>query len=379
MAKFKFLQFGAVMSLFTAPVVVASCSKEEKTIKLIVNKPWYGTEKHEFFNKIAEIYNSKDENKQKIKIEVNYSNDNNNLANNVIKGTSDIAVITTSLFNAGDNPNLLLPLIQTTTRAFNFDKHISYYENGTENGPLRTIANKAYRLFSEKPYAEWTNSEYQWNGSIYQKFYAELNDRVSYYRGLVMLQGNEEEINQITEAWNNKDWNTFRNFGIVTGDNTSGSKYLLQEALFKKHFNKPNNLFISFANDKINHSEKYMTGKPRDIGQGALQNFHIVFDELGSFGYTNNTKGGKLLNYYKPSKPDAKISFLTTTGPLNYSIFAASKLLPKDIAEAFSKALIEAWEQGEDDYGPTVGFNGYKLITNAKNQVIDPFTKVMGS
>jgi len=68
----------------------------------------------------------------------------------------------------------------------------------------------------------------------------------------------------------------------MTGKENSASKYLLQEQLFKKHFNLPNNEFTSFALDRQKNPNKYKIDKAKNLSKGENKNYHIVFDELGS-------------------------------------------------------------------------------------------------
>ncbi|WP_369085751.1 ABC transporter thiamine pyrophosphate-binding lipoprotein p37/Cypl [Metamycoplasma spumans] len=379
MSKFRHLTVATVFLATSAGLVAASCShKSEQTITFSVNKPWYGENKTGFFEKIEDNYNKNEQNNTKIKITTEFIGENNDLATSLLKGKSDVAILTSTLFNLGDNPKKITPIIQTMTKQFVFDKQASFYENGSENDPLRLVADQAYALFAEKPYKQWTNESYGWNGSIYTKFYEKGEAFTDYYRGLIMIQGTDEELNNITKAWNDKDWNAFRNFGIVTGSKDSGSKYHVQEALFKKHFNKEGNKFESFELDKLANSNKYIEGKARDIGRGALAKYHIVFDELGSFAYTKNNKKGKVIDYYTPENAEAKIKFLTATDPIKYNVFATSKYLDKNIANGLAKSIYETWKEGQDDYGQTVGFFAYKIINDPQKEVIDPYHKTFG-
>lgn len=191
-----------------------------------------------------------------------------------------------------------------------------------------------------------------------------------------MMWGNKSTIERIKKAWVEKDWNTFRNFGIMTGKENSASKYLLQEQLFKKHFNLPNNKFTSFALDRQKNPNKYKTDKAKNLSKGENKNYHIVFDELGSFAYTNNKKNNKQLNYYSCENPEDKIEFLTVTDPIKYNVLATSNSLNEKKRELLAKAIYNIWKNGYDDYGKTVGFNGYKIIKNYYKEVIEPYKRV---
>lgn len=64
-------------------------------------------------------------------------------------------------------------------------------------------------------------------------FMMRIKKLVDFYRGCVIIWGDEQTLKGIKDAWNNKDWNAFRNYGIMFGKETSASKYKLQEALLK--------------------------------------------------------------------------------------------------------------------------------------------------
>ncbi|TPE57192.1 alkylphosphonate ABC transporter substrate-binidng protein [[Mycoplasma] falconis] len=375
-----FLTLTSLIPVSFLPVII-SCQQNEKEITFAVNKPWYGDTKADFFNKVIENFNSSiDNDKDKLELKkVNYLLENIDTANNLIKGASNIATLTSLMFN--QNSSNLVPIVQTMTKAFKFDKDINvYYKNGLQEDGLRKIANKVQEMFDIKPYIEWNNEQMQWNGSIYQYFYDENNELVDFYRGIIMLQGNQETIDQIKKAWDEKDWNTFRNFGIVIGKQDSASKYILPELLFKKHFNLANNKFNGFKLDQIENSSKYITGKPRDIGRGALSKFHIVFDDLGSFAYTKNYRkqGDQIIinNYYTPEDKDAKIHFLTATEPMKYNVFATLKSFNQNSRIKLANSIVNVWRNGQDDYGYRVGFNGYKVIQNPDEEVIKPYLKL---
>lgn len=366
--------------LLSAPLIAASCnqnddSNKKTVLKFAVNAPWFGNNNHNFFKEIIKEFEKQTE--RKTESEVKYISENNDLVSLIKKGTSNIAVLTTPLFvlqSKNIKNNNMVPIIQTMTRAFKFEKNYDdRYSDGSENDKLRKIAKKLQDLFDAKPYAEWTNEEYQWDGNIYKYFYGAEDELVEHYRGLVMIQGTKEEREAIKNAWNSKDWNAFRNFGIITGKQTSGSKYILQEALFKKHFNLEDNKFISFAEDKLHNSDKYTEDKAKNIAKGALKKYHIVFDELASFAYTNNKKGA----YYTPEDANVKIEFLTATDPLKYNVIVVDKNAFSRIEiNTLKNIIINIWRDRKDDYGPTVGFNGYKIIEDPEAEVISSYNSI---
>ncbi|MBN0970583.1 ABC transporter thiamine pyrophosphate-binding lipoprotein p37/Cypl [Mycoplasma phocoeninasale] len=365
--------------IVTAPIAVFSTAliSCQKDIRFSVNKPWFGEEKSDFFNKVVEEYNK--ENKSSNSVSVKFEPNNADIIENIKKGSQNIGIVTSTLFNDDkSNKDFMTPIIQTLTRAQKFDLNNfdAKYSNGGQEDSLVKIANEAYKSFAEKPYKDWEDDEYGWNGNIYEKFYGTKEQLSEYYRGLVMIQGTDDEIKEIRAAWDSKDWNKFRNFGIGHGKRNSGSKWFLQEALFKKHFNLENNKFVSFAQDLINNQDKYIEMRSRDIARGANTKYHIVFDELGSFAYTYNSdkKTNKVHDYYTPEKSDVKIEFLTVTEALKYNIFVVdNKTFSIDQQKIMANAILNVWKQGKDNYGPTVGFNGYKIIVDFQKEVIEPF------
>ncbi|AZZ65463.2 alkylphosphonate ABC transporter substrate-binidng protein [Metamycoplasma phocicerebrale] len=363
--------FLSSLCAFGLPLAAISCNNK-KGLFFGLNSPWYGKKNEDFFIKVFEQYKEKTNNKN-LEYKTTFVAENNDTVSLLKKGTVNIATITTPLLIKQKSENII-PIIQTLTRAFKFDLNASdLYSNGLENDKLRKIAKNVQELFDKKPYKDWSDEEYKWNGHIYETFYANKDTLVDYYRGIIMIQGNEEQLKQIKKAWEEKDWNTFRNFGIVLGKATSGSKYILPEALFKKHFNLENNKFTSFAIDSLKNSKKYLIEKAKNIGKGSLKNYHIVFDEMGSFAYTNNKNG----NYYTLEDPNSKIEFLTATEPLKYNVIAVNKDTFSDEQIKILKEIIfSLWKEGKDNYGPRVGFNGYKIINDIKTEVIDPYNNL---
>lgn len=358
-----------VSLLSTSPILMISCDIKKDVdllhFKMIVNKPWNGSKNDEYFNQL--IKDIKQNNKNlKFDFNVSYILDNVDIASAIKAKKANMAFITSTLLKNSLLKNDVIPLIQTKTRAFYFDKLDEKYVDGSGNDPLRKIAKIANDLFNKKPYKSWTDNEYQWNGKIYEKFYDKEGVNVNYQRGSIMIFGTDSEIKSIKKAWENKDWNAFRNFGIVIGKKSSGTKYIAQEDLFKKHFNLANNKFSSFANDQINNVNKYITEKPRNIGKGALSKYHIVFDEFASFAYTHNWNKSKSINYnfYCPDG-NKKIELLTVTDPIKFNVLVVDKSIPKSAYLAFANSIINLAKEKKDTYGPNIGFNEYELINES--------------
>ena len=373
----KILLISNTLVSITIPLASISCAKT--TFNINVNKPWNTNEPNfNFFNEIIEQYNklALEQGLKKIeKYKINYRGKNNDLSQDIIKGSADLATITSGLFNK--NADELTPLVQTLTKAFNFDLEESFYKDGSENDSLRKIAKATQNLFEKKSFKDWDHTEYNWDGSKFNYFYSDK--LINFYRGSVLAWGDKDTIQNIKKAWDEKDWNKFRNYGILMGKETSASKYQLQEILFKKHFNLPNNKFTSFALDKAKNYEKYKIDNAKNLSKGENKNYHIVFDGLAAFAYTNNFKTGKKLDYYRCENPNHKIEFLTATDPLRYNVFATSKHLPKKQRDLLSKSIFEVWKNKKDDYGENVGFNGYEIIKDPYKEVILPYKRVFGN
>ncbi|VEU78575.1 High affinity transport system protein p37 precursor [Metamycoplasma arthritidis] len=364
-----------------APTIAISCSTTNISFAVVV--PWDKNLDKSFFDEIIKEYNRLNKlsnaNAKEVGNEVAFVESGNDLANNLVKGASNVAILTPTVFYNNKDRDSVVPFIQTLTKAFNFEKENSYYKNGKENeDDLRKLAATAQKAFEAKKYLEWDDQSYGWDGTKYTRFY-DLNKTIEYYRGVVMIWGNEDTKTKIKKAWDEKDWNTFRNFGIVTGKKTSASKYKLQEALFKKHFTKKGNEFTSFGEDMLKNADKYQQGDGHNISKGSLSKYHIVFDEFGAFAYKHNSYKGKKLDYYSTNNEDEKIEFLTTTEAMKYNMYVAKKSLDQKTIDLLAKAIINVHKNGKDNYGPRIGFNGYKQIKDIKQEVIDPFEKLFNN
>lgn len=353
------------------PIFAISC-KQDLTFSVEYNND----KSEKFFNDVLTKYNEiiasnpNLKNLQKYrKINANYRSSGFNLAEDIVKGTSVLGLL--RIANYIEKKDNLKAILQSYTTAFNFDEEYNKnYSDGSQSDDLIKIAQTAFEKFNNEKYINWTDEKYGWDGSKYKVFY-NTNKLVDFYRGNVMIWGSDQEIAQIKKAWFEKDWETFRNFGIMTGSENSASKYLLQQSLFKKHFGKK---FITFAQDKLNNKDKYIIGNPKDIGKGSNIKYHIVFDELGAFAYTHNTKKGKKNDFYNPI--NGKIEFLTATEAAKYNVWAVNKNLNNETTDALANAILDVWKNNQDEYGPQIGINGYKKITDIENEVIKPYERL---
>lgn len=360
-----FLRKKITLTLFSAASILSllslssSCDKKisnAEVMNISLISPWMEDEdkpekiRLELENKLQEIIG------EKVKIKVTYASDDY-LVNlqNISKGVIDLTFISHSSYENYINQdktkaNKIKPLIQTLTKSFKYDNEKFSYVDGTKNDKIITNAKLQSNLFNQEKYSEWN---YPWNGSIYELFY---DDKlVDFQRGIIWISGTDEVRNEIVNAWNNKDWNKFRSFGIVHGSADSGSKYLLPEKLLKQHFNLKNNSFVSLAYEITNYSNYFLNGKTKDMLKN--NSFHICFDNEGSYSWTKNTIDN--ISKYTPMENE-KMEILALTDPLQYNIAVVNnKKVNEEIQEIITNAFIQLYSSNNDNWGPTVGFYGY--------------------
>lgn len=348
-----------ILTSLTFLSLSSSCNKNRGSndvINISLISPWMEDE-----NKPEQIRKSFESKLQaiignKVKIKVSYSSDDY-LVNlqNINKGVVDLAFVSHSSFENyisenQDKSNRIKPIIQTLTKSFKYDTDNFIYVDGTENDKIISNAKLQSELFNKKRYSEW---DYPWNGSVYEYFY---DDKlVDFQRGIIWISGTDEVRQKIIKAWNEKDWKTFRSFGIVHGSADSGSKYLLPEKLLKKHFNKNDNAFSSLASEITNYSNYFINGKTKDMLKN--NHFHICFDNEGSYSWTQNTKDN--INKYTPLNKE-KMEILALTDPLQYNIGVVNtNKVNSEIQNLIVSSLIQLYTSNQDDWGKTVGFYGY--------------------
>ncbi|MDE5774898.1 MAG: hypothetical protein K2H51_01045, partial [Malacoplasma sp.] len=303
-------------------------------------------------------------------------------------GVADFAFLTSKIITQDNFYQQVNSKIQTLTTAFTFDKNISdEYVNGkfddtnqTDNDPLRTIANEmqkaSFGLNYEYSFSTWKDEgpaappQYGWNGIRYNAFY-DVNSLISGYRGMIFLSGTEDKINQAINAWNNQDWESFRNLGIVVGEETSAGTYLLQEQLIKKHFNKDNNWTL--AQDRKDNQEKYDLDS-YGSSKTANPNYTIYFADEGSFAWTHND--GKSTDF--STEENGKIKILTSTNPAIYDVGVFSKNVNQKVADLLSESIVYLYETNNNLYGEGWGYNGYQLIKDVEKEVITPMKLGLG-
>lgn len=344
----------------------ASCNQKEKPdITIALQDSSYGEDTQNTKIKLEKLFNSKLKSKNiNVKILIN---DETNV-DSIIKGTEyGFGFVTAGqLSNYLEKANLdFVPEIQTLTNAFYADKNGVEYTNGTNQDPLRMTADKENQKFSELPVNNW--NEENWNGSIWVNQYDQIDNsktefnKVPYQRGAIWIYGNDDLRNQIINAWNNKDWNTFKNFGLIIGENDSSSKYLLPQNLFRKHFNKPGNEFTSFVS--IKDDPKIVTAASPIKAVEKRNDYKIIFDNQGSYAYT---KKSKLIERYN-SKNGESLQLFMLTNPTPYNIGIFNSNVPKNIRDAITDVFTSLSNE-ENSWGDALGFNGYEKINNFDTQ-----------
>lgn len=308
------------------------------------------------FNRLQQL-DAKYKAKPTVKINFTMGSSDEVIVQNVASNKSDFGISSISAINQG-NHQKYHPVLQTTTNAFTFDKKWSNYQNGTNDDPLVQVANATNVTLATNPYQ---NQKDTFNGSIYPIYY-DFNKQVDFYRGAIYIAGDKSTLNDIHKAWDQKDWNTFRNFGIVTGASDSGGQFLLEEKLLQKHFNSDNKkVFSTISQDRLEHPSKWIENSnqsARDLQNNLYQDFHIAFDDEGSFGYTKNNDS----NYYNPT--NKKLKILTVTEPLKYDIGIFRTNFNSDQAKLLAQAWINLSSAKTDTYGPSIGYNGYQMLAS---------------
>ncbi|WP_322935617.1 hypothetical protein RRG37_01170 [Mycoplasmopsis felis] len=317
------------------------------------------------------------------KVQINFKGDDDSYETNsidILKGNVDFAFISSGyLINNKDRikKNNLKVGIQTLSKQFkgdieydfkNKDNQINQYQDGI-NDDLRKIAQKENELFHLYPRSTWEEKN-KWNGSIYTEFYT--NKNVPYQRGVMVILGSEEERNLIKKAWEDKNLEEFLKYGLVVGKPSSGSKYILPEALFKKHFG---NKFISFA-DLITKG-LIKQGEFKQMNTPNYIDSRIFFDNEGSYSYTK----------YKPNsdryelsseRSNQKIEYFITTEVLPYNVGLFSNRIPDRIIRIFGLAMQNLRKNNQDIWGSQHGFNDYRYIQNQETEFWDVINKTLG-
>ncbi|QNM93591.1 hypothetical protein H9M94_03230 [Mycoplasma sp. Pen4] len=373
---FKIKKLLLTMATITPIIGIASlpisCSKEhgQTTQKTVVKMALSFTDSNGEVipqNLIDEFKNTINTKLKDKKIEVDFINNGNDdyttISNNLLNGTIDFGFISSgSMLSKKDDVKTegLQIKLQTLTPMFKGDVVNATY--ATDNGKtLKDIASNEYAEFSRLPWGEEWNDETNgngWNGSIYQKFY-NVGEKVSYQRGLVIAIADQDMHGQIMSAWNSKKFSEFVKFGIGIGKASSGSKYILPEALFKSHFDD----FTSLEKAKVDYKDYIKAAKVTEAN--ANPNLHIFFDNEGSYTWTHYKDKKQFAFAANPEvRPNQTFKFLSVTNPLPYNVGVFGKNVKPEIADVISKAFVEVANENKDPIGPRNGFVGYEFIEN---------------
>lgn len=361
-------------SLFICFFPISSCSlnrNKNEFIFLLTNS--FKNNELEYINLLQEEFDKNKKNTKyeniEIKLKLKILNNNQAKIDSILNGIADFCYLPSSLIINNNLQKKISPYIQTYTTSFKFDSTFSEYIHGMSDDPLREIANNMQNLsFGNNysfPFKNWKDQKgeqpnYDWNGNRYNYFYNQ-EKLVDFYRGMIVLSGPDEKINKAIEYWEKKDWNSFRNLGIILGDANSYGSFKLQENLISNHFNLKN---FSFQKDMMLNSNKYITDLVGGEKIGKNENFIISFLDEGSFAWTHNFSN---INHFNPIN-NWKIKILTVTNPMKYDIGCFRLNIDKELLNLVSYSIINLHN---DIYGPTVGYNGYKIIENFNKEVYD--------
>lgn len=354
------------------PSILLSCSSSNDFV-LFLSEPVNQGKQIDFVNSIRNNLLELDVNKKYSNLNITYKTVNDDLAKkqSLENGSGSFAFLKVQTLMNNDFYKNTNPLLQTLTTPFVFDLDMTrMYINGLNNDPLRIIANEmqkiSFGMNYEYPHTNWTDNEYQWNGIRYNKFYSQDNQLVDGYRGMIVLSGTEESIKKAKNYWEIKDWENFRNLGIIVGKEESLGNYKLEELLLKKHFNLGNNWTI--ASDRLKHSDKYNTDSYGTELIGKSDKV-ISFTDEGSFAWTHRNSN---TTNYTPNN-GFKIEILSVTNPCLYDIGTFSKYVDNNLANLLSQAILKTYKDKNNLYGEGLGYNGYKLISNFNKEVVEKY------
>lgn len=267
-----------------------------------------------------------------------------------------------------DNANYLDStnvFMRTLTNAFKNNLSSAGYSEGEDNYLIKQAKNQNEIFNSHNGYANWPSKDYI--NSTYEWCY-EPNKTVGWQRGSIWIMGTDEELAKIKEAWNTRNYEEFRKFGIIMGKEDSGSKYLLPQALFRKQFNK------YFANssfsEELNNAQlsSYYTKSLKAKDMGKQKSYKIAFDNEMAFAYTKSD--GKKYVVNQKENPGAKLEILTVTDAIPYNIGVASKNIKQDILNAILDGFKETVKLNKNFVGVANGFNDYAAVTNVNDEII---------
>ncbi|QJG66847.1 ABC transporter thiamine pyrophosphate-binding lipoprotein p37/Cypl [Mycoplasma phocoenae] len=378
--KYKLFSLLSLLPVGIVPLASVSCSSSYKdndnyikNVNFTVPSPWlkgFKKENVQFFKNIEKRFNElkkdnkKLKNKPDIVIDFKLNNSRQSIFNDVLTASSAVSFPSSVFLNLNKNAeqkniDAVEPILLTTTYAPIYDNKDLFYVS--DRATLESNAVKMTKRFNELPYKDWTDSNRLYDKKVYQYFY-EPNQHVKFQRGAVYITGDESTLKAIKQAWKNKDWNAFRNFGIVKyKDKNSSSKFLYPEFLFKHHFNQENNKFIGFNEDQSSHNNKYLNypdkESARNMYQPNYEKFHIFLGEENEFAYHHNSKNKQ---YF--SKVNERVEILTLTDPYLFNVVVVDKNMNAEQMKLLKQSIKEA----QDDYGKLIGITGYLGLEDLK-------------
>lgn len=369
----KYLCLPLMASAIILPIGLSSCGNNNKLV-FYLSEPVNEGDANQFINNIKENMIQISESYSNLNIDFQYVTDDIAKYQGLQNGSAAFAFLKVQSLMENNLYQSMNPTIQTLTTPFTFDTdETKVYKDGSETDPLRLIANDiTNQAFTTMP-INWTDKEYGWNGIRYNKFYNEDVDPTPHYRGMILLSGTNQQIQNAKKAWDDKDFDAFRNLGIIVGKESSVGNYKLEELLIRKHFNLGNDWTI--ASDWLQYENKYKKDPYGTTEIGKESNFVISFTDEGSFAWTHQKDGQK---DYRPNN-GSKIEALTVTNPSLYDIGTFSEYLDKQLVTDLTQSIYQLYEQDKNLYGAGLGYNGYKIIEDFNKEVVDVYNNTFNS
>ncbi|OYD26733.1 phosphonate transport system substrate-binding protein [Mycoplasma testudineum] len=368
--------------LVTSATVAISCAQEvQRSDNFELSTKWFvaklGTEAITNYEKVFnEKYDQlKSENASKYPNAINISmkvvsNDNSDARlQNVLTGKSGMTITNVANVINLNNPNITVGA-QILTRAFKNDTTIKYYSDS--DGPKylsETAITETNELLKNTPFQSWDDVKQKWDGAKYEFLYSDPNDKINFYRGMILISGTDAIIRDIKDAWNTKNFEKFISYGIIHGKISSQGKYKLQDKLLRDHFGKGINEIPGDL--RIQDSEKLNL-------IGSDNKYRIAFDDMYSFAWQNNSDGNVKKDIFK-TKDNEYLQVLSLTNPLLYDVLIFNnKILNADTINLIIDTFISlSIDNTTDTYGIYNGYNGYKKIDNFNDEIVIPFNKAL--
>ncbi|QJR44204.1 ABC transporter thiamine pyrophosphate-binding lipoprotein p37/Cypl [Mycoplasma miroungirhinis] len=369
----------------SSPFIVLSCANQEN-VRISSLTPWakdFKIQDINFFKSIESKYNElknqdKDtKNTENITINPDLLSNDRALVETIITNKSQVAIVSSVFLNNQFNEtqkyiDLVQPILLAQTFAPKYDTNADFYDENN-NVKLDEISKKQNDDFTKKPYKNWNDEEYGFKYGIYQHFYEPFGTNINYQRGAIFIAGDDETLKKIKKAWNDRDWKTFRSFGIVKDQNTSSStRFIYPEFLFKKHFNKDNNQFTGFNNDENENPSNYINypihNSATHMGQSIFKDFHIFLGEQNEYAFHHNDADK---NYFTRLNNE-KIELLTVTDPFLFFVVIVSKQFNQKQIKFLQQAILETSKENKDDFSYRIGISGYTQ-ENVNRQYIKEF------